>query len=315
MKANLAFIDTVANAAISRETQTPTVSAAARDRVAKAGMRIIAGLAVNDEMAVNSALDRALRERRDAADEYRHDRDRVIDKLGELGIKPLAVLPKTAWERICSASGLFRLSPDRNGKVPISDSVVKKVEKLASHTGLVGVIILCMLGGVALGMLTPGGVPGGFVGAIALFFLAIVIFTMNNGALGNRFDEVVAKMYFGCHAMKPWKRQLRDLLTDGPDLEESELRARVILPSPPAETAAVLLKARMLNLKVAAVADAIGFAEMPGSMFAREYNRRLKTDPIVYHEHGTAVAIIAQFGDFPIEERVVNEVVNSEHLI
>lgn len=106
--------------------------------------------------------------------------------------------------------------------------------------------------------------------------------------------------------------------------DRNPARATLVMPQPPADVAAVLLKAFNLSLKVAAVADAIAFKETPEQLYRAEvarqeqearYREGLRNDPIVFHEHGTAAAIIAQFGDFPIEKQVVDAVAASDDLI
>lgn len=107
--------------------------------------------------------------------------------------------------------------------------------------------------------------------------------------------------------------------------------ATLILPDPPADISAILLKANGLTLKVAAVAEAIRFAEKPSDLmrpevmpytdaWAREQGYAdmadwRKRDPIVFCEEGPAVAVIAQFGEFPIEQAVVDAVVKTDKLI
>lgn len=100
--------------------------------------------------------------------------------------------------------------------------------------------------------------------------------------------------------------------------------ATLVLPQPPEDVAKTLLKARKRNLKVAAVAEAISFAETPVQLYRAEIARQdaeramleaIRRDPIIYTEEGTASAIIAQFGDFPIEQEVVEFVINSDNLI
>ncbi len=104
-----------------------------------------------------------------------------------------------------------------------------------------------------------------------------------------------------------------------------------MLPTPPADVVATLLKARTLALNVAAVPEAVRFVQSPTELYTSatvnpqdEWARRqgyadyadwVKRDPIVFHDHGTASAIIAQFGDFPIEKEVVDMVVAGNDLI
>lgn len=102
------------------------------------------------------------------------------------------------------------------------------------------------------------------------------------------------------------------------------MHAHVILPEPPADVAATLLKVKDFGLKVAAVPAAISILETPTELFQwskarheEEERRRewLRNDPIIYTEHGTASAIIAQFGDFPVEQQIVDLVIENDDLI
>lgn len=61
-------------------------------------------------------------------------------------------------------------------------------------------------------------------------------------------------------------------------------------------------------------AEADRIAEQRRREFA-ERMARLMPDPIVTTTHGSCVAVIAQYGDFPIEQAVIERVVNSAQLI
>lgn len=106
--------------------------------------------------------------------------------------------------------------------------------------------------------------------------------------------------------------------------------ASLVLPTPPADVAAILLKAKALDLHVAAEPEAVQFVETPTELWNNtkhpkdEWARRqgyadyadwVKRDPIVFHQEGTAAAVIAQFGDFPIEKKVVDLVMAGDNLI
>lgn len=105
-----------------------------------------------------------------------------------------------------------------------------------------------------------------------------------------------------------------------------QVEATLVLPPPPADVAEILCKAVKLStaIKVAAVAEAISFAESPFDLLDRHRKdleedrlRELarQSDPIVYTEYGTATAVIAQFGEFPIEKEVVDAVVEAQGFI
>ena len=113
---------------------------------------------------------------------------------------------------------------------------------------------------------------------------------------------------------------LRRMFPGGVSPEEG-LGATLVMPIPPADVADVLLKARGLDLKVATVAEAISFKETPSQLYwrVRSYEeavaRALRDDPIIYFEQGTAVCVLAQFGDFPIELALVARVLEAEVLM
>ena len=129
-----------------------------------------------------------------------------------------------------------------------------------------------------------------------------------------------------------WKGFLDTAFPGRKEVRDAGYRtATLILPDPPADVARTLTKAVKLKLKVAAVADAISFVETPAEIVRlakvddrdlwaqargyEDFKDWVKRDPIVFYEHGTATAIIAQFGDFPIEKEVVDGVIASNSLI
>jgi len=125
----------------------------------------------------------------------------------------------------------------------------------------------------------------------------------------------------------PFSQALDLLLPDYASPAFSDVSAQVVLPEPPRDVAATLLKARGLSLKTAAAREAIAFAEPPAMIYARSFGEALKlddqnwqqvrqeNDPIVFLEKGTAIAIIAQFGDFPIEKEMVDAALFGADLI
>lgn len=131
-------------------------------------------------------------------------------------------------------------------------------------------------------------------------------------------------------AKSDWKGFLERMFPSGASGAPNEdgWKATLVLPEPPADVAEVLIKAQPLKLQVAAVPEAIRFAETPTELLNQnpkdawaqaqgyeDYADWLKRDPIVFTEHGTASAIIAQFGDFPIEQEVLDTVVKADLLI
>ena len=117
MRTNLAYIETVASDALARELETPLVPTIARQKASQVSLAIVAGFAVRDEAVEQREIDNSRSERRANIAQYRSHREEVAAELDKLGITPLAIVPKNAWERICTTSGLFRLEPNENGKI------------------------------------------------------------------------------------------------------------------------------------------------------------------------------------------------------
>lgn len=123
---------------------------------------------------------------------------------------------------------------------------------------------------------------------------------------------------------------LRSLFPDNVSVDPANQRITPILPNPPQDVVETLLKVQKRKLSVTAVPDAISFAETreqiwqgrgtPKDIWAREqgyedYADWVKRDPIIFTEEGNAAAIIAQFGDFPIEKELVDKVVNADSIM
>ncbi|MDB5584860.1 MAG: hypothetical protein JWR80_10036 [Bradyrhizobium sp.] len=132
------------------------------------------------------------------------------------------------------------------------------------------------------------------------------------------------------YALAHWPEMLKLMFPEGRSLSDG-VKATLILPDPPADVAETLCKAQRFTLTVAAVGDAIRFAEKPSELMKaantnpkdlwaqeqgyEDYADWIKRDPIIFTEHESATAIIAQFGDFPIEQEVVDAVVKADGLL
>ena len=336
-RTNLAYIDTAADAALKREMEDPSISAAVRERASGAKLKVVAGFPVDDEAAPQQVLEHAQLQRKAVVERYFRHRAEVADKLEELGIKPLGILPKAAWQRICTESGLIRLNPDAQGDIAVSSGVLKDLDEksfdVMRRTRRVLYVlagICCLAGGLRDFFFLGEPLRHCIVASIVVFVLLqcfIALFWM--------VDFIprwaIVRWHVRNFDNKPWKEVIKEFFPECVSYEINHLDcvARLMLPQPPADVLGVLLKAKFLELKVAAVAEAISFLESPSEILRKGHDRIIKdrmerrrqairdflNDPIVYHEHGSAVAIISQFGDFPIEQQIVDRVVNSEHLI
>lgn len=288
MKSNLATIENVLDRELDHRHENAESSLTGSDlrQASAAAKRVVAGFELHDDKLERANLDNLIASRRAAITRFRTDRHNVRDHLAVHGVTPLAVVPLVAWNSICDAAKLFRLAPDAYGRVGISANAFRNyiVETLETKRGMFG---------------------NTFVAAR---------YTMKEAAAaGIDWD-----------AVKDWPAFLLGLLGGFASPTLPTGFATLVLPVPPADVAAILLKCAGLPLKVAAVAEAISFKETPSELLRREVARReaearrreaIMADPIVYVEHETAVAVIAQFGDFPIEQEVVDAVVRSNDLV
>lgn len=336
MKTNLAYIDTATSEALARELKTPTLPAKVLQEASQASLTLVAGFIVRDEAVEQCEIDKLHSERRANIVQYRNHRDEVAAELDKLGVKPLAIVPKTAWERICASSGLFRLEPNSDGEIGVSNALLEVFEKRAktAHDYALWTVTLVLAIASCVYFLTFLTLDTWWIGMLITFptffasaILSGIILGVDPDGWKQKFwKKRLVRLQIRHFSKKPWEEVLKGFLPNG--VNEGGFRVHVVLPKPPAEVARELLKVKSLNLKVAAVAEAIAFSEAPGDILRREHDRKspgyrgyasyeewLEKCPIIYYEHESAVAIIAQFGDFPIEQRVVDEVVNSEYLV
>lgn len=231
----------------------------------------IAGFHMPDPVATENRHAKDIDDRMKFLQRFEAERATAISSCKNVGIKPLAVVPTMFFRNLCRASGLYRLVPNGNGKVTYNQ-----------HS-----------------LVMPFQSPE----------------TLRTGnydiSSGARAAESFAK--------KNWSGFL-DLMWPNGESGVSKGNgvaaiASLVLPTPPADVAKILYAARGLTplsgLRVAAVADAIGFKETPTQLYANAIaqieaeQRALRDDPIIYFEQGTAACIIAQFGDFPVERQLV----------
>jgi hypothetical protein len=126
-----------------------------------------------------------------------------------------------------------------------------------------------------------------------------------------------ARFYAGLLArFVPKKTMLRWMFRDGHDYRHigregapatRTEQVRITFPKPPADVEAVLRRAREhgYELKVAAVPDAV---RIDFASFVSALQSAIEKDPVVYVEKNGATAIIAQFGEFQDEKRLVEAV-------
>lgn len=298
MKSDLATIDRVVNAELDRrhDRAKQSLTDADRKQAKAASTRYIAGLEVMDEEAEKAALDKMIADRRAEIASFRKARGIIEAAFAAVGVTPLAVVPTSVWAALCVRAGLFRMAPDASGRVGLARSAFDGFKALRPKDG------------------------------------------------GYAYEAETL-------AHDDWPSWLLRLMPNHSSWDSisgsGAFAATLVLPLPPADVAQTLVKASKAvvggpagvyhpgtdtvsigpmpaTLRVAAVAEAIRFKETPSQMFRQEMATRaaeearakaLRNDPIVYAEHGGATAVLAQFGEFPIEQALVDAVVASDELI
>jgi hypothetical protein len=270
---------------------------------------------------------------------YLTDSAAVQNKLEKVGVTPHAVLPLVAWERICDSAKLYRFVPKGDAvrfaskdnalvkhAASEAEQAAKKIER--RHILITwGCIALMAIGIALLGCV----VSAGFLVLEALVLLGAVFTLMfQEGGPFDLSSEAKKELEAACVRKLVAERQTAGSLAADlwPNLKEPAQGStiRIELPTPPPEVQERIVAAEhtKLPLHVAVVGEAIAFKEPVADVLIGERAEHwaevkrqelLDRDPIVYVIVGSAVAIIDQYGEFPIEKEVMHEVINSEHLV
>jgi hypothetical protein len=297
----------------------------------------IAGIAVVDKRHADSELDTFINKMK----KYQKDAAALEKKLTQAGVTYLAIMPTTMWNGMCDDAGLYRFSPDAEGRVGADDSVLLALEESAVNT----------LGMRPLRALTIGGLIGGASGAaiavatslsigliVAAAAATALVGSYIFGAIveGRNFErsrprpDKLAKIEAGLLA-KQLSSHETTLAALWPNRTDGDrFKVKISVPPAPGDVQENLSRAAAaeLQLSLAVVGEAISFDENPTSLLlarrgqryqelaaeiqsikdAEEAARRQKAwenDPIVTTSLGLATAAIVQYGDFPIEQAVV----------
>lgn len=256
--------------------------------------RKIAGLTVISDDEPVAEYRSKLKERRHVLKRYLADKEKVVEQLKAVDIEPLAVLPKSAWERLCEEAKFYRFRPAKDGTV-FADGLLLKIlrnsveENCASIVKRRNLANLSRFQRVRPWSLLVFGLACFSLWAyfevyrpdkaaqwnsVLMLFgtLSVIIgawcgFSNQNKRLSveDAFKEKPPEWYVQ-QIVQQHKRKLKQMLWPNrrePDLTNSErderIRLKLELPLPPQETQAILLRAEglRLSLHVAAVGRAI----------------------------------------------------------
>ncbi|MBI4088872.1 hypothetical protein HY415_02145 [Candidatus Kaiserbacteria bacterium] len=348
MKSNLATLDQVVNTAVAYELGEPVKDETALADIAPERHRYVAGLRVVSNAARDAAIsDDAARLFR-GLNQFRIDAKTLKDRLARAGVTPIALLPLAAWERLCDRAKLYRFRPDQGGQVRIStkafndarQAVTAKLKTPRIRFAFLAVPVMIGLAVLSYNHGVPLGASVGFVGIIgsgfATLFTALVLDSLRDSEqkaplvgsiLRSKIDaakkdgSICALLWPNC--CEPGDENSQSWVRRVYGIELVSASVRITLPEPPDDVQKTLIAAERggATLRLAVVGDAISLREDPFDALMAYQKRQLEEeahiralDPIVYTVEGAAVAVIAQYGDFPIEQEVVNEVVNSVYL-
>ncbi|RYD51632.1 MAG: hypothetical protein EOP83_23300 [Verrucomicrobiaceae bacterium] len=307
MKTNLAYIGSAALAVLDRPPETKVI-------------RHVAGFPIETTPKTNPDWERAKKSYAEEAKELR-------GHLSVRGVEPLAVMPKLWWDRLIEESGLWALAPNDLGQININPrEVVEKADGPRAFFAwiiMVGVII----GGTVWATTIPDYANWGM--APVLMFAAAVITGAFTALFSVTFEDTfkalkarwVSALYVAIHGNQ--KTMGRMITKDSYSAE----KIKIALPVPPQDVAETLGKiAMMSNIKVAAEPGAVSFAKSAREVMRqymadqwkqeKEVRERMRAlDPIIYVENGSAVALIAQFGDFPMEQALIDRVLATQTTI
>lgn len=247
--------------------------------------------------------------------------------LKEAGIQPLAILPRQWWHDIVEATGLLDLAPTWHSTIRMDVRPHTRTVLRLAEWALIGFFLASWAAASAWLMSFGNGanniitltLTSALVGfAVTFIWSMLLVGTLR--LAGIRIEGVLARWVISplYILFKGEERLVREMVKS-----ESHFRERwipIALPTPPKDVCDILIKAEKLNhpLRVAAEYQAVSFAvpvsrlitmDLEEEIKERAIQREISADPIVYIENSNAVAIIAQFGDFPIEKEIVDQVV------
>lgn len=304
------------------ERQLTTVPSAVRQSAAQAGIRNIAGFQVTDSAIVEKAINTHLKTMKD----YALNRAKLIDDLGKADIPVLATLPVAVWNKICTASGLLQFAPTQHGRVHVGNIADLAKQMYATAENITGTTVMVAMFAIIGAMLSHFLPPATHILDWILFSCLVAmggtiasIFTYGIGFY-SKIENAIFKLLVKRHGEIGLMKLVR-FHSNGYQ------NTQLILPNPPEQVREVLFKAfEKYTLKVAAVAEAVSFnPSLSDLVIASNDSRRSEEarqaeqrrldrllDPIIYTEQDGVVAVIAQFGDFPVEQALIDRLIAEE---
>lgn len=334
-KNNLALLDKAVESTVAWELGEGEQDQAALTALGVDSKRYrnVAGLRVVSNASRDALVDDDAAERQDRLLRYRADRGLVLEKLKRVGVEPIATLPLKAWTRICDSARLYRFTPEEDTVLLSGEHYINEAKRLAriddtkkeTKTFKWILMVIAFLAAISFGLAIAIH-PAFSIGVMLCLFGLAIFVADHKDRIPNADPKVV---YFHLQRLISNDRGLNrfyENLWPGFCEPEKGIEAQILLPIPPADVQERLIKAERarMDLYVAVVQEAIHFRRNLVDVLiestspkaeAECHHPDLRRDPIAYVIEGSAVAIIDQYGDFPIEQEIVKDVVNSIHLV
>lgn len=272
---------------------------------------------------------------------YKNDAIKLNKLLREAKVKPLAIITKKAFNELVEELQLLQLRPSTNGYIQLEPAPVLALAKVPGLRGAVHTAVLALVG-CCVGLFAVPYIvsPSNTVAALAvgLSFAGFVAAQLLCAAGLNWWcDRITTRRVERWVNSLSWGQLLRELSFEksgrffAPNWEDDDHPFTRKLLLPPAPSTVVEALSRLMpvlnskecshcyQLNIAAEADAVQFVgglQFKGASIRKEI-ARLRRDPILYVTGNdcTAVAIVAQYGELPIEKQLIDRIVNSEHLL
>lgn len=311
-RSSLAYIDSHVDKMIAAELKNPTAHAKAVERAALP--RIIAGFEVPDRKQSDGILEEAKKVRLKQVASYRKMKGELVSMLEERGVEPLACLPTKAFEMVCRQSQLYFVPKTMRTEVNPSHFLKWMSSSNDEASGPQRSATRINKG--------RGRTPELYfeeVGHEAVMrHLLTLKSDLQNESEEQEFQRRLAEVRGVPYVTPEFSSQASP--TDGKQYD-------LVLPVPPEEVCETLLKLHDFELRTVAVYGAMDFAGgvLPVLHQVRkdreDRERRIQeridwrlNDPIVYVNRGPVTAVVAQFGPFPIEQRIVDMIQATEFL-
>lgn len=349
MRTNLAYLNEAVHTAVERQIENPLSPPDVAHAAQVGAKRRIAGITVVD----GSALTAASTTRREALEGYQRDAEQLRERLAAAGVEHLTVWPVAAWKAVARETRLYCFQPEDDGTVavaaePVFERIGAEARRGFSNAPLVGAALGASLGVLSAFVVGWFAVPLAFAGMLAGGMLAESVYFKHGRARPGPYAERERRLIRRLFSKKP--SELASFLWPDHVEPEGGLRIGITLPDAPELSQQNLARAAHagFELTLYTVSEALAFtgdtaapfiterakvwSEMASEMRTREaqaaeaaerrrqrlldaWSRLWPNDPIVTTTHGSAIAIIVQYGDFPVERAVVDRVLNSSALV